>query len=203
MATIPPNTTPNIHLIRSALSAAMAALVSCRSASIPAWVSCRSACTSDWCTWAEQSPRAPPCTQASVAVATSPYSGFPGQCLAELVSGVVPSIAGEEMVPDIPAGAGDLDELEMPGPRSGMKPVRDGPKFGGIVHAVDGTFPPHELECSNVVPSATLSTYVYKPHNSRRQRIPAPPLFRADRTHLRLPDHHGRLVESRRHASVK
>ncbi len=50
----------------------------------------------------------------------------------------------------------------MPGPRSGMKPIRDGSEFGGIVHAADATFLPQALERSNVVLSANLSTYVYK-----------------------------------------
>ena len=43
-----------------------------------------------------------------------------------------------------------------------MKPIRDSSEFGGIVHAVDATFLPQALECSNVVLSAILSTYAYK-----------------------------------------
>ena len=64
-------------------------------------------------------------------------------------------------------GAGDPDELSMPGPRSGMKPIRDGTEFGGIVHAADATFLPQASERSNVVLWAILSTYPYKSHLNR------------------------------------
>lgn len=50
----------------------------------------------------------------------------------------------------------------MFGPRSGMEPIRDGPEFGGIVHAADATFIPQALERSNVIVWACLSTYGYK-----------------------------------------
>ena len=43
-----------------------------------------------------------------------------------------------------------------------MKPIRDGSKFGGIVHAVDATVIPQASERSNVVLWAILSTYAYK-----------------------------------------
>ena len=76
------------------------------------------------------------------------------------------------MVPDVPAGAGDLDELAMPGPRSGMKPIRDGSKFGGIVHAVDATVIPQASERSNVAIYAILSTYVYKSHLIHEPAVP-------------------------------
>ena len=50
----------------------------------------------------------------------------------------------------------------MPGPRSGMKPIRDGSECGGIVHAADATFIPQASERPNVILSAILSTNVYK-----------------------------------------
>ena len=71
---------------------------------------------------------------------------------------MVPSIASGEMVPDVPAGAGDLNEPPMPRPRSGMKPVRDGSEIGGIVHAMDATFIPQVLERPKVILWAFLST---------------------------------------------
>ena len=48
----------------------------------------------------------------------------------------------------------------MPGPRSGMKPIRDGSECGGIVHAADATFIPQASERPNVILSAILSTRI-------------------------------------------
>ena len=39
----------------------------------------------------------------------------------------------------------------MPGPGSGVTPIRDGPEFGGIAHAVDATFIPQALERSDAI----------------------------------------------------
>lgn len=80
---------------------------------------------------------------------------------------MIPSIAGEKVVPDVAASTGDLSEFAMPGARSGMKLKCDGSEFGGIVHAVDATASPQTLERTNVVLLAILSTYVYKSHNLR------------------------------------